>query len=299
MLSDKVCIVAGGGHGLGQAAAIELGRQGATVVVNDLGSDVTGGGESTEPAEETVAEVVAAGGTGMAHFGDVSSLDYTERLISDVVDKYDRIDGVVNFAGILRDRISYKMTEDEWDDVVRVHLKGHFALLRNVGAHWRAQAADEGGELDEQRSFLGVSSRAALGNVGQVNYSAAKAGILGLVRTAAREFVRYNVRVNALMPTAYTRMTVHGIPEEKMPFDEDEMPPAKVAPMISFVMSDAAEDISGVTLRAGGDAVGVVSDPEFVRLGYRDGGWTAEALEDRFREEIGNGIDLNKTQNLL
>lgn len=299
MLSDKVCIVAGGGHGLGQATAIDLGRHGATVVVNDLGSDVTGGGESAEPAEETVEDVSAAGGTAMAHFGDVSSLDYTERLVSDTIEAYGRIDGVVNFAGILRDRISYKMTEAEWDDVIRVHLKGHFALLRAVGAHWRQQARDEGGELDEQRSFLGVSSRAALGNVGQVNYSAAKAGVLGLVRTAAREFVRYNVRVNALMPTAYTRMTVHGIPEEKMPFDEAEMPPAKVAPMISFVMSDAAEDISGVTLRAGGDAVGIVSDPEFVRLGYRDGGWTAEALAERFREEIGNGINLNKTQNLL
>lgn len=299
MLSDKVCIVAGGGHGLGRAAAINLAQHGATVVVNDLGADVSGDGESAEPAEDTVEEVHAVGGDGMAHFGDVSSLEYTDQLVADTIDAYGRLDGVVNFAGILRDRISYKMAEDEWDDVIRVHLKGHFALLRNVGAHWREEARATDGDLDPQRSFLGVASRAALGNVGQVNYSAAKAGVLGLVRTAARELVRYNIRVNALMPTAYTRMTVHGIPEEKRPFSEDEMPPEKVAPMISFIMSDAATNISGVTLRAGGDTVGVVSDPEFVRLGYRENGWTADALADRFRDEIADGVQLQKTENLL
>ena len=203
MLSGKVCVVAGGGHGLGEAVAIELGRHGATVVVNDLGSSVHGDGAKSEPAEETIEAVQEAGGSGMAHFGDVSSLEYTEELVADTVDEYDRIDGVVNFAGILRDSISYNMSGEEWDDVIRVHLRGHFALLRNVAAHWREQAGENGDGIETQRSFVSVSSRSALGNVGQANYSAAKAGVLGLTRATAKELARFNIRVNALMPTAY------------------------------------------------------------------------------------------------
>lgn len=293
MLSDKVVVVAGGGRGIGEAVATELGRAGATVVVNDLGADVHGDGESVDPAESTVAAVEAAGGAGMPHFGDVSSLEYTETLVDDVIDEYGRIDGVVNFAGILRDRISYKMTGEEWDDVIRVHLRGHFALLRNIAGHWRSRAAEEGGELATQRSFLGVSSRAALGNVGQVNYAAAKAGVLGLVRTAARELARYNIRANALMPTAFTRM-IENIPDERRPFTRAEMPPEKVAPMVAFVMSDEATGVTGCTLRAAGDQIGLVTDPEFVRLGYSEGGWTPEGVADRF-SEITQGIDLDKS----
>lgn len=292
MLSDKVCIVAGGGRGIGEAVAIELGREGATVVVNDLGSSVHGEGESQEPAETTVEAVKEAGGEGMVHFGDISSLEYTEQLISDTVEEYGRIDGVVNFAGILRDAISYKMTGEEWDQVINVHLRGHFALLRNTAAHWREVAGDS--KLDTQRSFIGVASRSALGSPGQINYSAAKAGIFGICRTAARELDRYNIRVNALMPTAYTRM-IEDIPEEKQPFTEEEMPPERVGAAVAFLMSDAAEDITGSTIRAASDAVGVVTDPEIVRLGIKDGGWTAEELAERFRDDIAEGIELNKS----
>lgn len=294
MLSDKVCIVAGGGRGIGRETAIELGRHGATVVVNDLGVDVSGLGESAEPAEETIGAVEDAGGRGLAHFGDVSSLEYTESLIADTVAEYGRVDGVVNFAGILRDRISYKMSGEEWDQVVNVHLRGHFSLLRNAGAHWREQARAEGGAVDMQRSFLGVTSRSALGSIGQANYSAAKAGILGLVRTTARELSRYNIRVNALMPTAFTRM-IEEIPAEKQRFDSEELPPEKIAPVVAFTMSDHAEGISGVTLRAAGDAVGVVSDPQIIRLGYSDGGWTVADLADRFRDEVAHDVSLDRT----
>lgn len=292
MLADKVCIVAGGGHGLGEATAIELGQQGATVVVNDLGSDVHGEGATDEPARETVAALEEAGGTGMAHFGDVTDLDYTETLIADTVDEFGRVDGVVNFAGILRDSISYKMSGEEWDQVIDVHLRGHFSLLRNAGAHWRERAGD--GELDTQRSFLGVSSRSALGGFGQANYAAAKAGILGLVRTTARELNRFNVRVNALMPTGYTRM-IENIPEEQRPFTQEDLPPEKVAPLVAYTMSDAAEDITGCTLRAAGDSIGVVSDPEIVRLGYKDGGWAAEDIAERFKDDLTSDLDLEKS----
>lgn len=291
MLSEKVVIVAGAGHGLGEAAAIELGEQGATVVVNDLGSDVTGDGASEEPAEETAAAVEAAGGTARAHFGDVADLTYTERLIDETHETYGRVDGVVNFAGILRDAISYRMSGNEWDDVIRVHLRGHFSLLRNAGAHWREQA-EEGG-FESQRSFLCVTSRSALGNVGQANYSAAKAGVLGLARATAKELYRYDVRVNALMPTAFTRM-IEEIPEAKRPFTREELPPEKIAPVVAYLMSDAAEDITGSTIRAAGDAIGYVSNPEIERLGYREGGWTPEALADRFREITGD-VQLNQS----
>ncbi|MHB9287975.1 SDR family oxidoreductase [Halobacteriales archaeon Cl-PHB] len=291
MLSDKVCIVTGAGRGIGEVVAVELGRQGATVVVNDLGTDVTGEGASDEPALETAEAVREAGGEAMAHFGDVADLDYTEKLVAATVEEYGRIDGVTNFAGVLSDSISYKMSGEAWDRVIRVHLRGHFALLRNVARHWRQQAGD--GELDSQRSFLGTTSRAALGSVGQANYAAAKAGVLGLVRTTATELARYNVRVNALMPTAYTRM-IENIPEEKRSAAQEE-PPEKVAPVVAYLMSDGAEDITGCTIRAAGDAVGLVSDPEINRLGFRDGGWTAESIAETFRETVGAGLDLDRS----
>lgn len=290
MLSDKVIIVAGGGRGIGEAVAVELGREGATVVVNDLGSSVHGEGESEEPAEETVAAVEEAGGDGMAHFGDIASLDYTEELVEDTVAEYGRIDGAVNFAGILRDSISYKMTGEEWDQVIRVHLRGHFSLLRNTAAHWRERAGDDG--LETQRSFLNVASRAALGSPGQANYGAAKAGILGLTRTTARELARFNIRVNSFMPTAYTRM-IEDIPEEKRPFTREEMPPEKVGPMVAYLMSDEAEDITGKTIRAAGDGVGIVSDPEITRLGFKDGGWSAEGIAETFRDTVAQGVELD------
>lgn len=293
MLSDKVCIVAGAGRGLGEAAAIELGRQGATVIVNDLGVDVTGEGESAEPAEETLEAVEDAGGDGRAHFGDISSLEYTQTLIEDTVDEYGRVDGVVNFAGILRDNISYKMTGDEWDAVINVHLRGHFSLLRNAAAHWREAIGDD--EDTAQRSILNVSSRAALGNVGQANYSTAKAGILGLTRTTANELYPYNIRVNALMPTAFTRM-IEAIPEEQRPFTREEMPPERVAAMVAFLMSDEAEDITGCTIRSAGNEIGLVSNPELTRIGYDRDGWTAEGIADAFSDSVAAGVDLTRNE---
>ncbi|GGL65946.1 SDR family oxidoreductase [Halocalculus aciditolerans] len=292
LLTSKTCIVTGAGHGIGRATAIELGSLGANVVVNDLGSDVHGEGTSQEPAEETVAAVEDAGGTAIAHFGDVTDLDYTERLIADTVDEFGRVDGVANFAGILRDALAENMTGDEWDAVINVHLRGHFSLLRNAAAHW-ADSAPDGG-FETSRSFVALTSRSALGNVGQVNYSTAKAGILGMIRTTSTELDRYNVRVNAVMPTAYTRM-IEDIPEEKQPFTREDMPPERVASMIGYLLSDAADGITGSTLRVAGEQVGVVSHPELVRSGYRDGGWSAEDLADGFTDDVAEGVDLDNS----
>jgi NAD(P)-dependent dehydrogenase (short-subunit alcohol dehydrogenase family) len=292
MLSDKVCIVAGGGHGIGEATAEALGDLGARVVVNDLGTSLEGEGESEEPAQETVDAIRDGGGTAMAHYGDVSSFEYVESLVSDTVDEYGRVDGAVNFAGILRDSISYKMTEDEWDPVIDVHLKGHFNLLRNLGAHWRAVAREtEDDSLDPERSFVAITSPAALGNVGQLNYGSAKAGILGMTRTAAIELSRLNIRVNALMPLADTRMT------DTVPGSEDRppRPPERVAQTVGYLMSDAADGVSGCTIRAVGDEVSLYSDPEIQRSMVKEGGWSAEDLAEEFTDVMGENQNLDRT----
>lgn len=290
MLDSKTCIVTGAGQGIGRAVAIELAKAGANVVVNDLGTSLQGEGETDEPAHETVRAIEENGGTAVAHFGDVSSFEYTERLVEDTLEEFGRIDGAVNFAGILRDSISYKMSPEDWDQVIQVHLRGHFSLFRNLGAHWREQAKEEGGSLEQARSFVSVSSRSALGNIGQINYSSAKAGILGMTRTGARELDRYNVQVNALVPSAYTRM-VSSIPKEKQSYTREEMPPENVAPIIVYLMSDEAKGVTGWTFRAGGEGVGVIKDPEIHRLGFQTGGWTAEDIADRFWDSIAEGVE--------
>lgn len=214
----------------------------------------------------------------MAHFGDVTDLSYTEQLVEDTAMEYGRIDGGVNFAGILDDDMIYNMSGDQWDKVVDVHLRSHFALLRNLAVHWRERAKEREG-LDSQRSSLALTSRSALGNPGQANYAAAKSGVMGLTWTTARELARYDVRVNALMPTAYTRL-IEEIPEEKRPFTKEEMPPEKVAPVVGYLLSDEAEDITGCVVQSAGDEVGLVSDPSIDRVAFREGGWTVEELDD-------------------
>jgi NAD(P)-dependent dehydrogenase (short-subunit alcohol dehydrogenase family) len=294
MLDGKTCIVGGAGRGIGRATAIALGDAGANVIVNDLGASLQGEGEDLQPAEETAEAIRENGGEATVKFGDISDLEFTEEMIDDAVEKYGDVHGAVNFAGILRDSISYKMSGEEWDQVVRVHLRGHFSLLRNAAAHWREVARDEGGELDSQRSFVAVSSRSALGNVGQANYSAAKAGILGLMRATARELDRFNVRVNALVPTAYTRM-IDEIPEEQRSFTREEMPPEKIGPVVGYLMSDAAEDVTGNSIRAAGDQVGLMSDPEIYRVGIKDGGWSVEDLAEAFESTVAEGENLDNS----
>lgn len=287
--------MAGGGRGLGEATAIELGRHGGTVVVNDLGVSLSGEDESAEPAETTAEAVREAGGEATAHLGDVSSFEYTADLVADTIEEYGRLDGVINYAGILRDGISYKMDPADFDAVIEVHLRGHFCLLRNAAAHWRERAGKrEDDTLATQRSFVSVVSPAIWGNPGQINYASAKAGILGLTRTAAVELSRLNVRVNALMPLGFTRM-VEAIPEDQRGVDPEDIPPEKVAPVAAYLLSDAATDVTGCTIRAAGDEIGVVSTPEIVRRGYDSDGWSLEDVAERFESEVAQGIDLDNS----
>lgn len=282
-LTDKVFIVAGGGRGIGKATAVYLGDAGADVVVNRV---------SENPE---VAEIIRdRGGSAMAHYGDVSSLSYTEELISDTVDEFGRVDGIINFAGILRDTYLVEMSGEEWDDVIDVHLRGHFSLLRNAAQHWTDSV--EGDGLDTQRSFVTVTSRQAFGSVGQLNYATAKAGILGMTWTAASELRRFNIRVNSLMPLAFTEMIAQ-IPEEKRPegWTRERMPPGKVAPVATYLLSDEAEDITGCIVRSHADMVGLISEPEINPIAYKDGGWTFEELADRFRDTLGSDTSLDRS----
>lgn len=288
MLSEKVVIVTGGGHGLGEAAALDLAEYGAKVVVNDLGTSRDGEGENPEAAQSTVAEIEDNGGTGMAHFGDVADVDYTGELVDDTIDAFGRLDGVINFAGILRPRVPiYEMSEDVWDRMTRVHLKGHYSLLHQVSKHW-VEAAGENG-FDTQRSFVGITSISIQGASQFSHYAAAKSGVLGLVRTAAMELHEYNIRVNALSPSADTSR------DDGSSFDLfTHQSPHMVSPMVIYMMSDQFEDVTGCTMRAAGGLVGMISEPDFTKRGFREGGWTPESLEEHFFDHVLAGEDLNK-----
>jgi NAD(P)-dependent dehydrogenase (short-subunit alcohol dehydrogenase family) len=282
-LADRVFVVAGGASGIGQATAAYLADAGAAVVVNDVAEN-----------EAVVESVRDRGGTAIGHFGDVTSLSYTESLVADTVAEFGRLDGVANFAGVLRDTYLTEMSGEEWDQVVDVHLRGHFSLLRNAARHWRDRAETDPPE--SQRSFLTVTSRQALGAVGQANYAAAKAGILGLTWTAAAELARYDVRVNALMPLAFTDM-IASIPEAQRPEDwtRERMPPGKVAPVSAYLLSDEAAAVSGCVVRSHADMVGLVSSPEITPVAFREGGWTLEGLAEQFEDTLGSEASLDRT----
>lgn len=291
MLEDRVCIVCGGGNGIGEETAVAMAEAGATVVVNDLGVDVSGEGADEQPAEETVERIEAAGGEATAHFGDVTELAYTEQLVADAVEEYGAVHAVANFAGVLRDSMLFKMDEAEWDTVIDVHLKGHFSLLRAASSHWRDRYKQNDG-FERERSFVCVSSGVSVGNVGQANYSAAKAGILGLMRTAALELDQYDVRVNAMWPTALTRMT------EDLPamagVDPDDMGPQHTTAVPVFLAGEEAEGVTGCTLAIAGDRVAVVSDPERERtLSSEDGQWSADEIANRW-EELTDGFETRR-----
>jgi NAD(P)-dependent dehydrogenase (short-subunit alcohol dehydrogenase family) len=299
MLDGRVCLVAGGGNGLGEAAAHELADHGASVVVNDLGTSVRG--ESSDPAvaEAVAADIRANGGTAIGHHGDLTEFDYAASLIDATVEEFGRLDFVANFAGILRDEMSYRLDEADWNAVVETNLTGQFALLQAACRHWREAAesdseGDDSDGLDVERSYLAASSYAAKGNLGQANYAASKAGILGLVRSVSTEMARNDVRVNALVPNGYTRMT-ETVPEEHRPYTREEMPPEKVAPLVAYLASDDAEGITGCTLYAGGDRVGVFSDPSLDTVGVRPGGWSLEELQTYFRDDVADELNLNRT----
>nr|WP_042186165.1 SDR family oxidoreductase [Kibdelosporangium sp. MJ126-NF4]CEL17126.1 Putative uncharacterized protein (Hypothetical short-chain type dehydrogenase/reductase) [Kibdelosporangium sp. MJ126-NF4]CTQ91645.1 Putative uncharacterized protein (Hypothetical short-chain type dehydrogenase/reductase) [Kibdelosporangium sp. MJ126-NF4] len=255
LCSGRVVIVTGAARGIGRAHALAFAAEGAHVVVNDYGVGLDGAGASTGPAADVVAEIEAAGGSAVANTDDVASWDGAARLVETAVQAFGRLDVLVNNAGFLRDRMLVTMSEDEWDAVVRVHLKGHFATLHHAAAHWRAVA--KSGALPDARVINTSSGAGLLGSVGQGNYSAAKAGIVGLTLVASAELARYGVTVNAIAPAARTRMTEQTFASTMAaPTDGfDTMAPENISPLVVWLGSTESRDITGRVFEVDGGRI--------------------------------------------
>ncbi|MFD8011687.1 SDR family oxidoreductase [Streptomyces sp. NPDC058955] len=259
LCAERVVVVTGAGRGLGRAHALAFAAEGAKVVVNDLGVGLDGTGGGAGPAQDVVDEIRAAGGDAVAHGGDIATTEGAASLIAAAVDTYGRLDTLVNNAGFLRDRMLVNLDEDDWDAVMRVHLKGHFLPLRHAAAHWRAEA--KAGRAPRARVVNTSSGAGLLGSVGQGNYAAAKAGIVGLTLVAAAEMGRYGVQVNAIAPAARTRMTEAAF-AEAMAAPEgaafDAMAPENVSPLVVWLGSDASAGVTGRVFEAEGGRITVM-----------------------------------------
>ncbi|NUR85251.1 MAG: SDR family oxidoreductase [Nonomuraea sp.] len=262
--ADRVVIVTGAGRGIGRQHALEFARQGARVVVNDLGTSRDGEGASGGPAMAVVAEIEELGGRAVANCDDVSDWAGAARLVKTAVSAYGRLDVLVNNAGFLRDRMLVSMTERDWDDQVRVHLKGHFLPLRHAAAYWRERS--KAGEEVSGRVINTSSGAGLMGSVGQAGYSAAKAGIAALTQVAAAELARYGVTVNAIAPAARTRMTeeVFATAMARPESGFDPMDPANVSPLVTWLGSAESAHVTGRVFEVEG---GVIS----LATGWRHG----------------------------
>jgi NAD(P)-dependent dehydrogenase (short-subunit alcohol dehydrogenase family) len=252
-----VVIVTGAGRGIGRAHALEFARQGAKVVVNDIGAELDGQGGSSGPAGEVVDSIRAAGGEAIANGDDISSWDGAAALIASAVDRWGRLDTLVNNAGIVRDRMIVSMAEHEWDAVQRVHLKGTFATTHHAANHWR-ELSKRGESVDAR--IVNTSSGAGLaGSIGQANYSAAKAGIAAFTLVAAAELGRYGVNVNAIAPSARTRMTETTFVEMMAKPDSgfDAMDPDNIAPLVVWLGSNDSAGVTGRVFELAGGKVSV------------------------------------------
>jgi len=254
LCEGRIVIVTGAGRGIGREHALSLARHGAKVVVNDLGGNTDGTGGDLTPAQQVAAEIEAAGGAAVANGDDVSSWEGAQRLINTAVETFGDLHAVVNNAGILRDRMLTNMTEEEWDAVIKVHLKGTFGPARWAAAYWREQA--KVGLPVDGRIINTTSVSGIYGNPGQTNYGAAKAGIASFTIIAALELQRYGVTVNAVAPTALTRMTEGIIPVEN---DEEReiMSPRWIAPIVTWLASAESKGVTGRVFEANGRSLAV------------------------------------------
>jgi NAD(P)-dependent dehydrogenase (short-subunit alcohol dehydrogenase family) len=293
LLDGKVAIVTGAGRGIGREEALLLASEGATVIVNDVGASVEGQGGDVHPAQEVVDIIVKNGGTAAVNGDDISSWSGAKNVVDQAIDTYGTLDILVNNAGILRDKMSFNMEESDWDDVIRVHLKGHFAPTHHAAVYWRNKS--KSGEPTSGR-IINTSSEAGLyGNAGQANYSAAKAGIASMTWVLARELERYGVTVNAIAPRARTRMTENLFGEFAAKKDEgfDEWDPKNVAQLIGFLATDEAADVNGQVFVVFGGNIWAMGGFHPVGEVHRDRAWTpAELVEAKGElfKGIGSGI---------
>ena len=294
-LEGKVAVVTGGGNGIGREISKLMGAEGAQVVVNDLGTAVDGAGESSSAADQTVQMIKDAGGEATPNYESVATPEGGQNIIQTAVDTYGKLDILVHVAGILRDRMIFNMSIEEWDAVINVHLRGAYCVNKPACVLMRQQKSG---------CIINFSSISGAGNSGQANYAAAKAGILGLTRTVARDMAKYGVRANAIWPGADTRMTAtvpeaarqiraeRGIGQVVAPTAERR--PENVAAVVAYLASDAAEHITGWTVGISGDRLSLIEDPRPVKTVFCPGGWTLEKVVELWPGSF--GLDLRHLQ---
>jgi NAD(P)-dependent dehydrogenase (short-subunit alcohol dehydrogenase family) len=284
-LDGRVAIVTGAGRGIGRSVASLLATEGAAVVVNDLGVAVDGSGTDAGPAQQAVDEITAAGGKAVASGADISDHAAAEDLIKTAISEFGKLDVLVNVAGILRDRMVFNMTEQEWDDVIRVHLKGTFNTTKFASAHWRS-LRDE----SAQNRIINFTSVSGLhGAPGQPNYAAAKMGIVGLTYSSAHALAKYGVTVNAISPAASTRMT-DSVPTERQrarTATADERSPDNVAPVVAYLASERSGWINGRIVHSSGYEVSLYSDPQPVIRVIGTEPWELDRLADQVERSFG------------
>jgi NAD(P)-dependent dehydrogenase (short-subunit alcohol dehydrogenase family) len=285
LLDGKIAIVTGAGRGIGRDEALLLASEGATVIVNDIGGSLQGeGGE----AQEVVDTITANGGTAAVNGDDISSWNGAKNLVDQAVDGYGALDIVVNNAGILRDKMSFSMEESTWDDVIRVHLKGHFGTCHFAAAHWRAKA--KAGEPTTGRIINTTSESGLFGSTGQINYGSAKLGIVAMTWILARELERFGVTVNAIAPRARTRMTETIFTEMSEVADGfDKFAPSNVAQLVGFLATDEAADVNAQIFVVFGGDIWVMNHFQPVGEVHRDKAWTPQDLIDA-KGELFKGI---------
>jgi NAD(P)-dependent dehydrogenase (short-subunit alcohol dehydrogenase family) len=298
-LKGKVAVVTGSGRGIGRAEALALAVEGAKVVVNDIGTASDGTGTSRTSAEEVAQEIKKLGGKAVANYDSVATPDGGENIIKTAIDNFGRIDIVVNNAGILRDRMIFNISEEEWDAVIKVHLYGTFHVTKPACVYFRQQRSGR---------IINTSSLSGLGYVGQANYSAAKEGIVGFTRTVARDMGRYGVTCNAIRPIARTRMALPSEPKTSrkqhpsqgtaIAIDDLNIvemqatsTPEMIAPLVAWLAADEAANINGCIFFAGGGTIGIYREPEIIAsISEKGKVWSLEELLDLMPKKVTKGV---------
>ena len=284
----RVVLITGAGRGLGRSHALAFAAEGAAVMVNDLGAEADGSGEtSSAPAREVVAEIEGSGGRAVANGADVADFDSAKAMVDACIDTFGRLDVVVNNAGILRDRMFVNTSREEWDDVIRVHLSGHFCVGRHAGAYWRDQA--KAGNPVDARLINTTSGAGLMGSVGQSAYAAAKAGIAALTIVQATEMRRYGVTVNALAPSARTRLT-EGVFEDMMAEVEsgfDAMDPDNISPLIVWLGSPESAEVTGCVFEAEGSEISIATGWQHGPSVNKDRRWKPDEIGDAVHRLLG------------